>query len=121
MHVVPEFHRSATASSDGRYSGATSGLRWRKGELLGRGAFGSVFLGLCEDTGALMAVKELTYAYDNKKEVRQLQEEINLMRCVSSLRWPPCSCVCVARLCTTVLVAATMDGVRFRCSCAPGR
>ena len=39
--------------------GATSVLRWQRGELLGRGAFGAVYLGLNVDTGELMAVKQI--------------------------------------------------------------
>ena len=58
----------------------TSGIRWRKGETIGRGAFGAVYLGLNDDTGALMAVKELSFSLSDKKEIRKLSAEINLMR-----------------------------------------
>ena len=35
-------------------------VEWQRGQLLGRGAFGSVFLGLNTKTGVLMAVKQIT-------------------------------------------------------------
>lgn len=34
-------------------------IRWRKGDLLGSGAFGSVFLGMDLDSGELLAVKQV--------------------------------------------------------------
>lgn len=34
-------------------------MRWQKGELIGVGAFGRVYVGLDEDTGELLAVKEV--------------------------------------------------------------
>lgn len=33
-------------------------LNWTRGELIGQGAFGSVYLGMDNDTGQLMAVKQ---------------------------------------------------------------
>lgn len=53
----------------GRTPGAASGngdhleprppMRWQKGDLIGVGAFGRVYVGLDEDTGELLAVKEV--------------------------------------------------------------
>jgi serine/threonine protein kinase len=43
------------------FSGA-NGIRWRRGDVLGQGAFGLVCLGLNVETGELMAVKELGYS-----------------------------------------------------------
>ncbi|KAG0579924.1 hypothetical protein KC19_4G135200 [Ceratodon purpureus] len=37
----------------------TGTVRWTRGELLGEGAYGKVFAGLNQDTGELMAVKQL--------------------------------------------------------------
>lgn len=34
-------------------------VRWKKGDLIGAGAYGRVYLGLNEDTGSLMAVKQV--------------------------------------------------------------
>jgi serine/threonine protein kinase/WD40 repeat protein len=57
--------------------------RWKKGEILGQGAFGVVCLGLNIETGELMAVKQMTL--DDKKELSSLENEINMLR---SLRHP---------------------------------
>lgn len=34
-------------------------INWQRGELIGAGAFGRVYLGMNEDTGELMAVKQV--------------------------------------------------------------
>ena len=34
-------------------------LNWTRGELIGQGAFGSVYLGMDNDSGQLMAVKQV--------------------------------------------------------------
>jgi serine/threonine protein kinase len=34
-------------------------IRWRKGELIGAGAFGQVYLGMNLDSGELLAVKQV--------------------------------------------------------------
>ena len=39
--------------------GKTTGLKWTRGSFLGEGAFSRVYLGLNEDTGEFLAVKEL--------------------------------------------------------------
>lgn len=74
-------------TSTDKYSpkGQRSGIRWRKGQTIGRGTFGAVHLGLNDDSGSLMAVKELRFSYHDKREIQSLQSEINLMRCVPSL------------------------------------
>jgi|TARA_B100000482_G_scaffold138316_1_gene101501 hypothetical protein len=36
-------------------------ISWRKGDLIGTGANGRVYLGLEEDTGAIIAVKEILF------------------------------------------------------------
>ncbi|KAL0218500.1 hypothetical protein P9112_004153 [Eukaryota sp. TZLM1-RC] len=55
-------------------------INWVSGELLGRGAFGSVYLGLDSDTGILMAVKEFPTSDKSQAELEEIQQEINLMR-----------------------------------------
>ena len=39
-------------------------ISWRKGDLIGAGANGRVYLGLEEDTGAIIAVKEIVFTSD---------------------------------------------------------
>lgn len=34
-------------------------MRWQRGELIGAGAFGRVYIGMNEDTGELLAVKQV--------------------------------------------------------------
>mmetsp|Transcript_28195 Transcript_28195/g.87249 ORF Transcript_28195/g.87249 Transcript_28195/m.87249 type:complete len:124 (-) Transcript_28195:2037-2408(-) len=44
------------------YAGAkTERISWRKGDLIGTGANGRVYLGLEEETGAIIAVKEMVF------------------------------------------------------------
>jgi hypothetical protein len=57
--------------------------RWTKGDSLGSGSFGCVFLGLNSDTGELFAVKEVAV---NKKDdaaqreaIEQLEQEVELL------------------------------------------
>ena len=40
---------------------STERISWRKGDLIGTGANGRVYLGLEEDTGAIIAVKEILF------------------------------------------------------------
>ncbi|EGB04224.1 hypothetical protein AURANDRAFT_3341, partial [Aureococcus anophagefferens] len=55
---------------------------WRKGDLIGAGANGRVYLGLEEDTGAIIAVKEILFTKNEQdlEELVQMQEEIELLR-----------------------------------------
>ena len=59
-------------------------LRWQRGELIGSGAFGRVFLGLNEDTGELLAVKEVLLSGSTMEraaeQLRSLEAEVDLMR-----------------------------------------
>jgi len=62
---VPEIDPEARRFSE-RDLGAHDHLRdkpleWRKGQLLGRGAYGSVWLGMSVASGMLLAVKEILY------------------------------------------------------------
>lgn len=54
-------------------------IRWQRGTLLGVGAFGKVFLGLDLDTGALLAVKQVTVSDGRIGEVRTMEKEIALL------------------------------------------
>ncbi|MCO5602486.1 hypothetical protein L7F22_056618 [Adiantum nelumboides] len=64
-------------------------IRWRKGELIGAGAFGRVYMGMNLDSGELLAVKQVLIAANNlareraQAHVRELEEEVKLLRNLS--------------------------------------
>jgi len=49
--VIPQTNQSLTCER----------VSWRRGDLIGTGANGRVYLGLEEDTGAIIAVKEVMF------------------------------------------------------------
>ncbi|RYG62411.1 hypothetical protein EON64_17895, partial [archaeon] len=57
-----------------------SNIRWKRGEVLGQGAFGTVYLGLNIDTGELMAVKQMATDEVSRRELSSLENEISLLR-----------------------------------------
>ncbi|XP_057249673.1 mitogen-activated protein kinase kinase kinase NPK1 isoform X1 [Beta vulgaris subsp. vulgaris] len=65
-------------------------IRWRKGELIGCGAFGRVYMGMNLDSGELLAVKQVLIASGGgasrekaQAHVRELEEEVKLLRNLS--------------------------------------
>ena len=54
--------------------------KWKRGELIGAGAYGRVFMGMNEISGELIAIKEMVFTPDNYKEITALQQEISLMQ-----------------------------------------
>ncbi|XP_011403599.2 PREDICTED: mitogen-activated protein kinase kinase kinase 19-like [Amphimedon queenslandica] len=64
----------------------TEELRWKKGKLLGRGAYGKVYEGLL-DTARLIAVKEVELEVeDNEKalvQFKKIQLEVDILRSLS--------------------------------------
>ncbi|KAE8690505.1 Mitogen-activated protein kinase kinase kinase NPK1 [Hibiscus syriacus] len=63
-------------------------IRWRKGELIGCGAFGRVYMGMNLDSGELLAVKQVSIAANASKEktqaqIRELEEEVKLLQNLS--------------------------------------
>eukprot|EP00757_Euglenozoa_sp_SAG-D1_P005271 gene5271-2413_t len=54
-------------------------IRWKKGKVLGRGAFGNVYLGLNAGTGEMLAVKETKHEHW-KESYEALQQEIDLLQ-----------------------------------------
>ncbi|GMI65346.1 MAP KINASE KINASE KINASE 1, NPK1-related protein kinase 1 [Hibiscus trionum] len=64
-------------------------IRWRKGELIGSGAFGRVYMGMNLDSGELLAVKEVLIAANNASKektqahIRELEEEVKLLKNLS--------------------------------------
>ena len=58
----------------------TKQVKFKKGELLGAGSFGQVFLGLNEDTGELMAVKEVDCSRAGESAIADLEAEITVLQ-----------------------------------------
>ncbi|XVF41937.1 hypothetical protein PTKIN_Ptkin01aG0320800 [Pterospermum kingtungense] len=64
-------------------------IRWRKGELIGSGAFGRVYMGMNLDSGELLAVKEVLIAANSASKekaqarVKELEEEVKLLKNLS--------------------------------------
>ncbi|XP_042062125.1 mitogen-activated protein kinase kinase kinase 5-like isoform X1 [Salvia splendens] len=62
--------------------------QWQKGKLIGRGTFGSVYVGSNRETGALCAMKEVEILPEDVKSqesIRQLEQEIKVL---SKLKHP---------------------------------
>ncbi|KAL1563241.1 mitogen-activated protein kinase kinase kinase [Salvia divinorum] len=56
--------------------------QWQKGKLIGRGTFGSVYVGSNRETGALCAMKEVEILPEDVKSqesMRQLEQEIKVL------------------------------------------
>ena len=75
--------RSIAFAEIGTVNDDDSAVSWQRGDLIGAGAFGKVFLGLNLQTGSLMAVKEVHYAKEHQQSIDELSKEINLMRSLS--------------------------------------
>ncbi|XXG83502.1 hypothetical protein AAC387_Pa10g1242 [Persea americana] len=68
---------------------AAPSIRWRRGELIGCGAFGRVYMGMNLDSGELLAVKQVLIAPSNASKekaqthIRELEEEVKLLKNLS--------------------------------------
>ncbi|KAF8018112.1 hypothetical protein BT93_H3112 [Corymbia citriodora subsp. variegata] len=64
-------------------------IRWRKGELIGCGAFGRVYMGMNLDSGELLAVKQVLIAANSASKekaqahIRGLEEEVKVLKNLS--------------------------------------
>ncbi|KAF7805116.1 mitogen-activated protein kinase kinase kinase NPK1 [Senna tora] len=64
-------------------------IRWRKGELIGCGAFGRVYMGMNLDSGELIAVKQVLIAASSASKekaqahIKELEEEVKLLKDLS--------------------------------------
>ncbi|KFK38038.1 hypothetical protein AALP_AA3G062200 [Arabis alpina] len=67
----------------------TPAIRWRKGELIGSGAFGRVYMGMNLDSGELLAIKQVLIAPNSASKektqghIRELEEEVQLLKNLS--------------------------------------
>ncbi|XP_062006212.1 mitogen-activated protein kinase kinase kinase ANP1 isoform X2 [Rosa rugosa] len=64
-------------------------IRWRKGELIGCGAFGRVYMGMNLGSGELLAVKQVLIAVNSASKekaqahIKELEEEVKLLKNLS--------------------------------------
>nr|AAG51109.1 NPK1-related protein kinase, putative [Arabidopsis thaliana] len=64
-------------------------IRWRKGQLIGRGAFGTVYMGMNLDSGELLAVKQVLITSNcaskekTQAHIQELEEEVKLLKNLS--------------------------------------
>ncbi|CAA7053275.1 unnamed protein product [Microthlaspi erraticum] len=64
-------------------------ISWRKGQLIGRGAFGTVYMGMNLDSGELLAVKQVLIAANcaskekTQSHIQELEEEVKLLKNLS--------------------------------------
>jgi len=64
-------------------------VSWRKGDLIGTGANGRVYLGLEEESGAIIAIKEM--AFNNEQHFSVLFKNIEKSHAGKNWRnWPRC-------------------------------
>ncbi|CAN8294885.1 unnamed protein product [Cochlearia groenlandica] len=64
-------------------------ISWRKGQLIGRGAFGTVYMGMNLDSGELIAVKQVLITTNcaskekTQAHIQELEEEVKLLKNLS--------------------------------------
>ncbi|KAF9618859.1 hypothetical protein IFM89_002727 [Coptis chinensis] len=88
-HSPPINSQNKKNNSSSTSSNTPSSIRWRKGELIGCGAFGRVYMGMNLDSGELLAVKQVLIAANHASKekaqdhVRELEEEVKLLKNLS--------------------------------------
>jgi len=55
-------------------------INWKKGMVIGTGAFGTVYMGLNTDTGEMIAVKQIPLRGKGEDQYKEINNEISLMR-----------------------------------------
>lgn len=71
---------SATTSSPPLLKRRRQINKWRKGDVIGAGAYGRVYVGLDLETGGFIAIKEMVFAPDHNSEATALRTELTLLR-----------------------------------------
>ncbi|XP_047951506.1 mitogen-activated protein kinase kinase kinase 5-like [Salvia hispanica] len=88
LPLPPGTPLSSTSHLSGAKQPSPIRSQWQKGKLIGRGTFGSVYVGSNRETGALCAMKEVEILPEDVKSqesIRQLQQEIKVL---SKLKHP---------------------------------
>ena len=58
-----------------------SAITWIKGDIIGRGAFGTVYKAYDKRKGEIMAIKEFRFTFKNKqKTLREFEQETKIMK-----------------------------------------
>ncbi|KAK1291431.1 Mitogen-activated protein kinase kinase kinase NPK1 [Acorus calamus] len=79
----------SSSSSAAAGGGGHHQIRWRKGELIGCGAFGRVYMGMNLDSGELLAIKQVLIPANNASKekaqvhIKELEEEVKLLKNLS--------------------------------------
>ena len=74
------------SNSPGQSASSPKKINWKRGDVIGKGTFGTVWLGFDLDTGAQLAVKEVDFPTDlendpeAQKKLKNLQRELNFLR-----------------------------------------
>ncbi|KAG4916861.1 hypothetical protein JHK87_054418 [Glycine soja] len=104
------FSKPSTPSPPSFPKDAAPPIRWRKGELIGCGAFGQVYVGMNLDSGELLAVKQVLIAASNatkeKAHVRCLIKFYLQLLLIASTKTIRCQSIVVTYRCLIVPFAA---------------
>ncbi|CAI0559870.1 unnamed protein product [Linum tenue] len=89
LFTKPSFPPALPSPSGRKGDADAPSIRWRKGELIGCGAFGRVYMGMNLDSGELLAVKQVLIAANSASKektqahIRELEEEVKLLKNLS--------------------------------------
>jgi mitogen-activated protein kinase kinase kinase len=78
IEVKPEKKKSISENRNIK-TPENSQLQWKRGEPIGQGTFGTVYKGLNERTGELLAIKEICLVDGSESDVKELRKEISIM------------------------------------------
>ncbi|KAK7269332.1 hypothetical protein RIF29_22057 [Crotalaria pallida] len=87
--ISSSIRSSRLFSSSSRPPPTAPMIRWRKGQLIGCGAFGQVYMGMNLDSGELLAVKQVLIASNSafkdkaQAHIKELEEEVKLLKDLS--------------------------------------